>query len=118
MNKIIINGNLTNDMEVIVGKNYTVGNFTIANNEGFGDNQRTTFVRCSIFGEKRVESLEKYLLKGAKVLLNGKLEITSKEDKDGYKNYTSIIVDELEILKFVNDEDEKEDKKDRKRGRR
>lgn len=116
MNKIIINGNLTNDMEVIVSKNYTVGNFTLANNEGYGDNQKTTFVRCSIFGEKRVESLEKYLLKGARVLLNGKLEITSKEDKEGYKNYTSIIVDELEILKFVNDEEE--EKKDRKRGRR
>lgn len=115
MNKIIINGNLTNDMEVISTKNYVVGNFTIANNEGYGDNQRTTFVRCSIFGEKRVESLEKYLVKGVKVLLNGKLEITSKEDKDGFKNYTSIIVDELEILKF---KDIEEDEKPKKRGRR
>jgi len=118
MNKLIINGNLVNDMEVITTKNYVVGNFTIANNEGYGDNQRTTFLRCSIFGEKRVDSIEKYLLKGTKVLLTGKLEITSKEVDDEYKNYTSLIVDELEILKFVNDEEEKEDKKKKKRGKR
>ena len=107
MNKIIINGNLTSDIEVIEGKNYTVGNFTIANNEGFGDNQKTTFVRCSLFGEKRVESLEKYLLKGCKVLLTGRLDITSKAEGKGknkeYKNYTNIIIDELEIERFVGD---------------
>lgn len=107
MNRVLINGNLTNDMEVVVAKNYTVGNFTIANNEGFGDNQKTSFVRCSIFGENRVKALEKFLLKGAKVLVCGKLDITTKEEGKGknkeFKNYTNIIVDELDIERFVGD---------------
>lgn len=114
MNKIIINGHLTKDMEVVVGKNYTIGNFTIANNIGYGDNQKTNFVRCSIFGEKRVESLEKYLLKGAKVDIVGQLEIITKEDKEGYKNFTNVIVDELEIVKFVELEEEQPKKRGRK----
>lgn len=112
MNKLIINGNLVNDIEVSVGKSYTVANFTIANNEKYGDKETTTFLRCSLFGEKRVRALEEYLVKGAKVLLDGKLEITSRENKEGWQNYTSLIVDTLEIQKFVNnDEDEEEEEK-------
>lgn len=100
MNKIIINGNLTTDMEVRTVGEIVVGNFTIANNEGFGDRQKTTFIRCTLFGENRVSSLEKFLVKGAKVLVDGKLEINNKETSEGFKTYVSVIVDGLEIEKF------------------
>lgn len=116
MNKIMITGNLTNDMEVTTTKTTDIGNFVIANNRGFGDNQRTSFIRCTLFG-KRVESMESMLVKGAKVLINGELEVTSDKQKDGtFKNYTNIIIDEIEIIKFVNDieEDEEEEEKPKK----
>lgn len=116
MNKVIINGHLTTDMEVTVTKQSDIGNFTIANNRGYGDNQRTSFVRCSLFG-KRVESLVPYLLKGCKVLITGELDIVSKEVDGEYKTYTNIIVDELEIEKFVEEkEEEQPKKKDYKKG--
>ncbi len=101
MNKVFINGNLTKDMEVKVlpNGNY-VGKFTIANTVGYGDKKKTYFIPCSLFG-KRVESLEKILVTGAGVLVEGQLDYTSVKDEQGnWKNYTNVIVTEIEITKF------------------
>ena len=115
MNKVIISGNLVKDMEVTTTKKTDIGNIVIANNRGYGDDQRTTFVRCSLFG-KRVESMEEYLVKGAKVLITGTLDIVSKEIDGDYVNFTNILIDEIEILKFKDiEEDEEKDKKKRKK---
>lgn len=102
MNKVILSGNLVRDMEVRQTKGGTdVGEFTIANNVGYGDNQKTTFVKCTIFGA-RVEALEQYLVKGAGVLLDGSLEINNYEaDDKTWKTYVNIVVDGLEITRFV-----------------
>ena len=119
MNKVILNGNLVRDMEVRQTSNGTdVGEFTIANNVGYGDNQKTTFVKCTLFGT-RVESLQHYLIKGAKVLVEGSLEINNyKDDNDNWKTYVNIVVGELEIIKFVDEEEVKEEpKKSTKNGR-
>ena len=76
MNKVIISGNMVKDMEVVVTKSgHAMGKFTIANNRRVGENDIVTFVNCSMFGEKRVEGLQKYLVKGAKVLIDGVLVI-------------------------------------------
>ena len=115
MNKVIISGNLVKDMEVTTTKKTYIGNILIANNRGYGDDQRTTFVRCSLFG-KRVESMEEYLVKGAKVLITGTLDIVSKEIDGDYVNFTNILIDEIEILKLKDiEEDDEEDKKKRKK---
>ena len=101
MNKVFINGNLTKDMEVKVIQNGNyVGKFTIANTVGYGDKKKTYFVPCTLFG-KRVESLEKILVTGAGVLVEGQLDYTSVKDEQGnWKNYTNVIVTEIEITKF------------------
>ena len=116
MNKVIISGNLVKDMEVTTTKKTDIGNFVIANNRGYGDDQRTTFVRCSLFG-KRVESMEEYLVKGAKVLITGTLDIVSKEIDGDYVNFTNILIDEIEILKFkdIEEDDEEDDEEDKKK---
>ena len=107
MNKVIVSGNLVKDMEVVVTKSgYTIGKFTIANNRRVGEKDIVTFVNCNMFGEKRVEGLQKYLLKGAKVLVDGVLDISNVEDEEGWKTYTSVNVDNIDILKFVNEEAE------------
>ena len=101
MNKVFINGNLTKDIEVKVlpNGNY-VGKFTIANTVGYGDKKKTYFIPCTLFG-KRVESLEKILVTGAGVLVEGQLDYTSVKDEQGnWKNYTNVIVTEIEITKF------------------
>ena len=101
MNKVFINGNLTKDMDVKVLQNGNyVGKFTIANTVGYGDKKKTYFIPCTLFG-KRVESLEKILVTGAGVLVEGQLDYTSVKDEQGnWKNYTNVIVTEIEITKF------------------
>ena len=101
MNKVFINGNLTKDMDVKVLQNGNyVGKFTVANTVGYGDKKKTYFIPCTLFG-KRVESLEKILLTGAGVLVEGQLDYTSVKDEQGnWKNYTNVIVTEIEITKF------------------
>ena len=106
MNNLTINGNLVRDMEIKDVKGLLIGEFTIANNQRVNkDKEETTFLKCTLFGT-RVEALEKYLVKGAKVLVTGRLSIANVEAEDGYKTYVSCIVNDLEIEKFVNAEEQ------------
>ena len=111
MNKVIISGNLTKDMEVnVTKKDVLVGKFTVAVQIGYGDNSKTQFYPVVLFGN-RVESLQKYLLKGTKVLIDGQVDYNSIQDDEGnWKNYFQIIVNDLEILKFVEVEEKKNNK--------
>lgn len=101
MNKVFINGNLTKDMEVKVLQNGNyIGKFTVANTVGFGEKKKTYFVPCTLFG-KRVESLEKMLVKGVAVIVEGQLDVLSvKDDQGNWKNYTNVVITEIEITKF------------------
>ena len=111
MNKVIISGNLTKDMEVnVTKKDILVGKFTVAVQIGYGDNSKTQFYPVVLFGN-RVESLQKYLLKGTKVVIDGQVDYNSiQDDKGNWKNYFQIIVNDLEILKFVEVEEKKNNK--------
>ena len=102
MNKVILLGNLVRDLEVTVTKNdKLVGKTTLAVNEGYGDNKKTTFVNIVIFGE-RCDKLQQYLLKGTGVLIDGKLDINNVQDKEGnWSTYVTVIVNELQITKFM-----------------
>lgn len=107
MNKVIINGNLVKDIDVSITKNDKyVGRFTIANTVGYGENAKTHFIPCTIFGT-RVEKLQKLLLKGCSVIVDGSLDINNvKDDKGNWKNYTSVIVNDIDIVKFAKSEAE------------
>ena len=116
MNKVILNGNLVRDMEVRQTKGGTdVGEFTIANNIGYGEDVKTLFVKCTLFG-KRVEALQKYLLKGCRVLIDGQLEINNyhNEKEDTWTTYVNIVVNDIDILKFVEVEEDTKYKRKRK----
>ena len=111
MNKVILCGNLTKDMEVKIYKGKTkkdndniVGKFTLAVNEGYGENKKTTFVPITIFN-KTVENLEEYLIKGTKVNVIGRLDIQNVETEEGYKTYVSVISNEIELLKVAETEE-------------
>ena len=107
MNKVILCGNLTKDMDVkiIKGKSKKsddtiVGRFTLAVNEGYGENKKVTFIPITIFN-KTVENLEEFLLKGTKVNVVGKLDIKNEETEEGYKTYVSVISNEVQLLKVA-----------------
>ena len=106
MNKLLVNGNLVKDMEVKDTGKCLVGNFTIANNVGYGEEQKTNFVNCVLFGD-RVESLVEYLVKGCKVLVEGELAIEQYEVNDEKRYATKVYVKSLEIEKFKEQEDKK-----------
>ena len=123
MNKVILCGNLTKDMDVKIYKGKTkkdndtiVGRFTVAVNEGYGENKKTTFIPVTIFN-KTVENLEEYLIKGTKVNICGKLDIKNEETDDGYKTYVSVLANEVQLLK-VAIPDEYESKKSKKGGKK
>lgn len=125
MNKVILCGNLTKDMDVKIYKGKTkkdndtiVGRFTVAVNEGYGENKKTTFIPVTIFN-KTVENLEEYLIKGTKVNICGKLDIKNEETDDGYKTYVSVLANEVQLLKvatpeYPDEDDEKEKNKNKK----
>lgn len=94
MNKIIVTGNLTRDAELKYTNNEKAySKFAIANNEGYADNKKTTFLNCVLWG-KSAENLNRFLVKGQKVLITGKLEINKFKDKDGIeKQIIEINVD-------------------------
>ena len=102
MNKVLLNGNLVKDMDVKVLQNGNyIGKFTVANSVGFGDNKKTYFIPCTLFG-KRVESLEKILVKGAGVIIEGQLDYNSvKDEQDNWKNYMNVVVNDIEVTRFV-----------------
>lgn len=111
MNKVILCGNLTKDMDVKIYKGKTkkdndtiVGRFTVAVNEGYGDNKKTTFIPVTIFN-KTVENLEEYLIKGTKVNICGKLDVQNKETEEGYKTYVTVLANEVQLLKVAEPEE-------------
>ena len=101
MNKVIILGNLTAEPNVT----YTTSNdplcvckMTVAVNEGYKDNKQTQFVPVTVFG-RTAENCERYLTKGSKVCVSGKIQTGSYENKEGKKVYTTeVIAENIEFL--------------------
>lgn len=95
MNKIILMGRLTRDPEVrATNEGKMVAHMSIAvDRRGEG----TDFFNLTAFG-KVAEFAEKYLKKGTKVVLEGRLQNNNYTDKDGVKHYQdAIIVDSMEF---------------------
>lgn len=99
MNKVILVGRLTNDPEVRYTQNgKAVASFSLAINEGYGEKQRTTFVNI-VAWEKLAEVAGNNLLKGRQILVEGKLQTRSYDDKNGQKRYiTEVVIHNMEFL--------------------
>lgn len=99
MNRFQFLGRLTKDPEVRImpNSNNKVTNFTLAVNRRFTDangERKTDFFNLIAFG-KLAEFCEKYYRKGQQVLVEGRIQTRSYEDKDGLKKYaTDFIVDQ------------------------
>jgi single-strand DNA-binding protein len=59
-----------------------ITNFNGAYNTGFGDSQKTHWVRCTIFG-KRGEKIAQMLTKGSQIAIAGELGLNEYTTKDG-----------------------------------
>ena len=104
MNKIIILGNLTRDPQLSYTPNQTaVVDFGIATNrkwktKGGEDREEVCFVDCRLFG-KRAEAINKYVKKGEKLLIEGRLTFDQWEAQDGTKRTKHRI--NVENFEFV-----------------
>ncbi len=108
MNKVILMGRLTRDPEVRYsqGEQATaVARYTIAVDRRFkrdGDAQSADFIGCVAFG-RLGEFAEKYLRKGTKVLITGRIQTGSYTKQDGTKVYTTdVVVEECEFAESKN----------------
>ena len=99
MNKIILMGRLTRDPEIRSGNGTAIARYSLAVDRRFkrdGDPE-VDFFNCTVFG-KGAEFAEKYLAKGTKIVVTGRIEQDNYTNKDGQKVYSwQVIVDEQEF---------------------
>lgn len=108
INRVIISGNLTRDPELrSTASGLSVLGFGVAVNDR-RKNQQTgewedypNFIDCTMFGA-RAESLSRYLGKGTKVAIEGKLRWSQWEREGQKRSKIEVIVDELEFMSSRN----------------
>lgn len=103
MNKVILIGRLTKDPETRYSQGQSstcISRYSLAVDRQFKrDGEQTAdFLNCVSFG-KQGEFAEKYLKKGTKIAVTGRLQTGSYTDKDGKKVYTTDVV--VESHEFV-----------------
>lgn len=104
MNLVLISGRLTKDPEVryTTGTQMAVAVFTLAIDRGKdknGEDMGADFPRVTVFG-KQAENCERYLAKGCRVAVQGKIQ-TGSYEKDGQKVYTTdVIASRVEFIDF------------------
>lgn len=102
MNKVILVGRLTRDPDVRYtgeGNSMAVARYTLAVDRRFKREGEPTadFINCVAFG-KSAEFVDKYLHKGTKMVVSGRLQTGSYTNKDGQKVYTTdVIIEEQEF---------------------
>lgn len=104
MNKAIICGRITANPEIKMTTNGNkVCKFTLAVDDGKNTDgsRRTQFIDCEAW-KQSAEFLERFVKKGIRILVEGRLNKTSYE-KDGQKHYpTTVVCDRLEFADGAN----------------
>nr|WP_137598221.1 single-stranded DNA-binding protein [Paucilactobacillus kaifaensis] len=102
INRTILVGRLTNDMELRYTQSGTaVGSFNLAVNRQFknadGDRE-ADFVSCVVW-RKAAESLANFTHKGSLIGIDGRIQTRNYENKQGTRVYvTEVVVDNFSLL--------------------
>lgn len=105
VNKVILIGNLGADPEIRYSNSGgQIANLRVATTESWKDKnsgetqEKTEWHRVSVFG-KLAEICGKYLTKGAKVYLEGRIQTRKWQDDTGADRYsTEIVADQMQML--------------------
>ena len=108
INKVLISGNLTRDPELrSTASGTSVLSFGVAVNDR-RRNQQTgewedypNFIDCTMFGN-RAESVSRFISKGSKVAIEGKLRWSQWERDGQRRSKIEVIVDEIEFMSSRN----------------
>ncbi|WP_347051220.1 single-stranded DNA-binding protein [Flavobacterium olei] len=103
-NRVQLIGNVGNDPEIKTLENgKKLAHITIATNDHYKNDkgekvEQTEWHRVTAWG-KTAEIIEKYVVKGKEVAIDGKLIHRSYDDKNGEKRYiTEVVVNEILLL--------------------
>lgn len=95
LNKIVIMGRLTKDPELRYTQSQTaVASFTLAVDRDYareGAEKETDFINC-VAWKGTADFITRYFLKGQMIVLSGRLQIRSWQDKDGKTRYSAEVV--------------------------
>ena len=110
MNNVTLMGRLTRDPDIRstqgqTGSSGTVSRFTLAVDRRWvtkGGEREADFIPCVAFG-KSAEFVEKYLRKGTKVAVRGRIQTGSYTNRDGVKVYTTeVVTEDIEFAESKN----------------
>ena len=90
MNTCTFVGGLPRDAELRAVGDNKVCNFSLGSNVGFGDNKKTMWIECGVWG-KRGEALNNNLKRGQQVIVSGELQIKEYTDKEGQTKTTLYL---------------------------
>ena len=105
MNQVILMGRLTRDPDIRYTQSNSaqeqtcIARYSLAVNRRFNRDgeQKADFISCVAFGHQ-AEFTEKYLRKGTKIALTGRIQTGSYTNRDGQKVYTTdVVVEEQEF---------------------
>lgn len=104
MNTITIVGNAGKPIELKYGQSgLAQGTFSVATTSGKDDKKVTVWHNVTVFGQM-AEHAAASIEKGSRVIVTGKLDISSYENKEGVKVWTTkILADEIGLtMRFNN----------------
>ena len=98
MNSANLVGRVCNDVDLRYTRSeMAVARFNIAVDDGYGEKKKTYFIPVTVFG-KQAENCEKFVSKGNRIGVTGKI-VTGSYEKDGRKVYTTdVVADRVEFL--------------------
>lgn len=96
MNKVILMGRLTKDPDVRysqAAEPIAIARYTLAVDRRGKNAEGADFISCVAFG-KGAEFADKYLAKGTKIVITGRIQTGNYKNKDGQTVYTTEVVAE------------------------
>jgi len=104
VNKVILVGNLGRDAEIrrtpggVAVTTISVATTEVWTDKASGERKDRTEWHRVVIWDKTAESLEKYLLKGRQIYVEGKLQTRKWQDRDGNDKYTTEIRSDRIVL--------------------
>jgi single-strand DNA-binding protein len=114
INKVIIQGRLTKDVELRHTPNGTpVTSFTVAWSEKRGDSEQVLFLPC-VAWRNTAEFVSKHFAKGQEIAVEGKLFSRKWQDKDGHnREGVELTADQIHFCGYKKERDSFDDLADR-----
>ena len=108
MNSVNIIGRVCNDVELrYTPSQMAVVKLNVAVDDGYGEKKKTNFIPVTVFG-KQAENCEKFVSKGNRIGVTGKI-VTGSYEKDGRKiRTTDVVADRVEFLERAEKSEPKE----------